>query len=285
MLQRSEVMSRDAVDSQKFHERILGKLEIDLLSKTIPFDIPIKTLVISHNYWPEIRTEKVKIPAILDAAMVRYKKSFEDVSVTRTVDIRPELGHVQFELQLDDGRKMNVKCNPIYATIILQFCQQQKWTLDDLSEAVGVSPVLLKRKMMYWQRRHVLEESEPDIFSIVAEGAFLSEEDLRRMEDEEIESAVRYVAENNQDEQNLQMQLQMFWKYMVTMLNTVQTITIDRLFSMVRMFIIRAQTKKDVTIDHLRQFLDTKVRARELVYSNNRYSLPKKESKEKESAI
>ena len=132
--------------------------------------------------------------------------------------------------------------------------------------------------MTYWQRRNVIEECETEEYSIVAEGAFLSDDDLARMEDEELESAVRYVAESNQDEQNLQMQLAMFWRYMTVMLNSVQTITIDRLFAMVRMFVIRGQTKKDVTIDHLRQFLDAKVRSRELLFVNNRYSLPKKDA-------
>ncbi|XP_055327644.1 anaphase-promoting complex subunit 2-like [Paramacrobiotus metropolitanus] len=278
LLQRSDVMSRDAADSQKFHQKILERLELGTSEKRIPLGIPVSALVISHNYWPEIRTEKLRVPTVLESAMLRYKQYFEEISLTRTVDSRPELGHVNFDLILDDGRKMNIKCNPVYAAIILKFVEQPRWPMDDLAEAVGISASLLKRKLNYWQRRNVLEESEPDVFSIVAEGSFLSEEDLRRMEDEEIESAVRYVAENNQDEQNVHIQLQMFWKYMTTVLNNVPTITIDRLFSMIRMFIIRGQTKKDVTIDHLRQYLDAKVRARELVFSNNRYSLPKKEA-------
>ena len=212
--------------------------------------------------------------------MSDYRARFEVASETRTVEIRPELGRVEFDLHLDDGRTMHLKCNPVYAAIILHFAEESKWSLEELADKLGLSASVLKKKLSFWQRRNVLEESEPNVFSVVPEGNFLSTEDLRRMDDEEIESAVRYVAENNQEEQNMQIQLQMFWKYMTTMLNTVQTITIDRLFAMVRMFIIRGPTKKDVTIDHLRSLLDAKVRARELVYANNRYSLPKKEVKE-----
>ncbi|OQV25187.1 Anaphase-promoting complex subunit 2 [Hypsibius exemplaris] len=288
LLQKSEVMSRDAADSQRFHNRILTKMDLTPIDhKTIPLTgldnriIPLKTLIISHNYWPEIRTEKIKAPDNLNHAMTTYRQRFEEASETRTFEIRPELGRVEFDLHLDDGRTMHLKCNPVYIAIILQFAAESRWSLDDLAEKIGLAGPIVKKKLVYWQRRNVLEESEPDVFSVVPEGTFLSQEDLRRMDDEEIESAVRYVAENNQEEQNMQVQLQTCWKYMTTMLCTVQTITIDKLFHIVRMLTLRGQAKKeDVTIDHLRQLLDGKVRARELVYANNRYSLPKKEVKE-----
>ncbi|GAV03513.1 hypothetical protein RvY_13922 [Ramazzottius varieornatus] len=287
LLQKSEVMSRDAIESKQYQRKMLSSKKLDADSKALPLPcgpakrvMPVRTLVISQNYWPEIRAEKMKVPEALQQAMGEYTALFEEVTASRTIDVRPELGHVTFELHLDEGRSMHVRCNPVYVAIILHFTQQSIWPLDQLAQQLGLSAIVLKRKLQYWQRRNVLEECEANVYSVVADGSFLSQEDVRRMDDEEIESAVRYVAEVNPDEQSLQNQLQMFWKYMMNMLITVPTITIERLFSMVRMFIIRGQTKREVTIDHLRHFLDTKVRTRELIFLNNKYSLPKKDAKE-----
>ena len=91
-------------------------------------------------------------------------------------------------------------------------------------------------------------------------------------EDEESESATRTSSDQRDEE------LQVFWSYIVNMLINLESLPLERIFQMLKMFAMvhsQGPSAVECKIDALRAFLDEKVRQHELVFSGGQYKLPK----------
>lgn len=66
---------------------------------------------------------------------------------------------------------------------------------------------------------------------------------------------------------------QVFWSYILGMLTNLGGMTMDRIHSTLRMFALGSNDSVECTRQHLRQFLERKVRNGELVYEDNVYKL------------
>ena len=53
-----------------------------------------------------------------------------------------------------------------------------------------------------------------------------------------------------------------------------ETLPLDRIFQMLRMFAMQGQSSAECDIEELRSFLDDKVRQHELLFSGGQYKLP-----------
>ena len=67
---------------------------------------------------------------------------------------------------------------------------------------------------------------------------------------------------------------QVFWTYIVGMLSNLESLPLERIHSMLRMFAMQG-TSGEITIDELKHFLDKKVKDQSLTYSGGVYRLPK----------
>lgn len=84
---------------------------------------------------------------------------------------------------------------------------------------------------------------------------------------EEAESVTRTSEDQRQEK------LAAFWSYIENMLINLDSLSLDRIFQMLKMFAFQAG---ECDIDELRAFLDTKVRQHALVFSAGQYKLPPK---------
>ena len=66
----------------------------------------------------------------------------------------------------------------------------------------------------------------------------------------------------------------MLWSYIVGMLTNLESLPIDRIHSMLKMFAMQGPSS-DVSIGELKLFLDRKVKEQKLTYSGGVYRLPK----------
>ena len=87
--------------------------------------------------------------------------------------------------------------------------------------------------------------------------------------DEDLESHMKSTLEKREQE------LQMFWSYVVGMLTNLDSLPIDRIHQMLKMFASTGSVITDFNMQELRQFLDRKVQERLLEYHNENYSLAK----------
>ena len=67
----------------------------------------------------------------------------------------------------------------------------------------------------------------------------------------------------------------MFWTYITGMLQNLESLTLERIHSMLRMFAVQGPDAGDFTLQHLKAFLDRRVREQKLVFSSGVYRLPK----------
>jgi anaphase-promoting complex subunit 2 len=165
--------------------------------------------------------------------------------------------------------------SPIHASIIYQFQVKAQWTAEELAHILKISVSTLRRRMVFWQSQGLVKETAADVFTLIEEGP------MRRMSgaigpaesghdlDEESESVTRTSRDQRAEE------LQVFWSFIVNMLINLESLPLDRIFQMLKMFAMQGPSAVECDIEELRSFLDDKVRQHELLFSGGQYKLPK----------
>ena len=87
--------------------------------------------------------------------------------------------------------------------------------------------------------------------------------------DDESESVTRTSQDQRAEE------LGVFWSFIVNMLINLESLPLDRIFQMLKMFAMQGPSAVECDIEELRSFLDEKVRQHELLFSAGQYKLPK----------
>jgi len=123
---------------------------------------------------------------------------------------------------------------------------------------------VLRRKMTFWVSQGLLKETSSDVF-------ILQEERLSTdiVEEEEAESVMASASDQREEE------LQVFWSYIVGMLTNLDSLPIERIHQMLKMFASQGPGAVECGLPELRQFLDRKVREHQLLLSGSFYRLPK----------
>lgn len=69
--------------------------------------------------------------------------------------------------------------------------------------------------------------------------------------------------------------MQLFWAYIQAMLTNLETMTLERIHSMLRMFVATGPVVTEMDVNELQAFLQRKVRDHQLIVSAGVYRLPK----------
>ncbi|KAK2138854.1 hypothetical protein NP493_6979g00000 [Ridgeia piscesae] len=128
----------------------------------------------------------------------------------------------------------------------------------------------LRRKIAFWQSHGLLKEESSDSFLLMEEQPGHGGHDLL-LEDDEAESAMASSKDQKEEE------MQVIWSYVVGMLTNLESLPLDRVHSMLKMFAMQGPGS-ECTIDDLKVFLDRKVKEQVLIYSGGFYRLPKQNS-------
>ena len=110
-----EVMLNDVKCSKRLYSQIIQ----EKLSNQLR--VPLGSLIISAQFWPELKDEAIKVPDSVTEAFDKFRKEYEILNGNRTVNLRPNLGFVELDLELDDGTVKSVKCTTAQATLIQLF--------------------------------------------------------------------------------------------------------------------------------------------------------------------
>lgn len=120
----------------------------------------------------------------------------------------------------------------------------------------------------------LITEKSPDLFVLVdgtdGNKANVATNQVQEMicEDDETESVMASAHDQREGE------LQVFWSYIFGMLTNLDSLPLDRIHQMLKMFASQAPGT-ECSLQELRQFLDTKVRTHQLVLQGGMYKLPK----------
>jgi anaphase-promoting complex subunit 2 len=262
-----EVMLKDVYDSK----RINAHLHSDSNFKLDQQQFPSTAMILSAQFWPPFKEETLELPSVVKEHLQIYTKAFETLKGNRTLNWKPHLGSVNIDIELKD-RKINLTVSPIHATIIWHFQTKNQWTVEELSQLMHVPATVLRRKIAFWQSQGLLREVSTDLFLLVEESAVRSRCPLPPdvvCEDEETESAMASAHDQREEE------LQVFWSYIVGMLTNLDSMTLERIHQMLKMFASQGPTAVECSLQELRHFLDRKVREHKLLFSGGFYRLPK----------
>nr|XP_060613214.1 anaphase-promoting complex subunit 2 [Anolis sagrei ordinatus] len=262
-----EVMLKDMADSRRINANIRDE-EQKLPEEERPlFDLT--ATILSSEFWPPLKEEKLELPEEIKEAMEAYSKKYEKLKAMRTLNWKPHLGLVNLEVELAD-RTLALSVSSVHAAIILHFQSKETWTLEELSEVLKVPAAPLRRKMTLWVQQGVLREDPSGTFTVVEEQQKDRAEKVVLIDsDEEGDSATASQADQKEEE------LQVFWTYIQAMLTNLESLPLERIHSMLKLFVMTGPMVTEPDLQELQGFLQKKVRDQQLIYSGGVYRLPK----------
>ncbi|XP_062263400.1 anaphase-promoting complex subunit 2 [Platichthys flesus] len=265
-----EVMLKDMADSRRINSNI--REEESRLGEEEQPPLSLSSIILSSEFWPPLKEEKLELPPVVCQAMEAYTHRYEKLKAMRTLSWKPHLGSVTLDVELEDRTLTNLTVSPIHAAIILHFQEKSSWTLEELSLKLGAPRELVHRKIALWQQHGVLREEAAGRYYVVETGS--SKEKMERGvmlidSDEERDSNTTTQSEQREEK------LQLFWAYIQAMLTNLDSMTLDRIHSMLRMFVATGPVVTEMDVNELEAFLQRKVREHQLMVSAGVYRLPK----------
>ncbi|XP_072298799.1 anaphase-promoting complex subunit 2 [Eucyclogobius newberryi] len=265
-----EVMLKDIADSRRINGNV--REEESRLNKEEQPSLPLSAIILSSEFWPTLKEEKLELPPVVSQAMEAYTHRYEKLKAMRTLSWKPHLGSVTLDVELEDRTITNLTVSPIHAAIILHFQDKSEWSLEELSAKLGAPRDLVHRKLALWQQQGIVREEAGGRYSVMETGS--SREKLERGvmlidSDEERDSNTTTQSEQREEK------LQLFWAYIQAMLTNLDSMTLERIHSMLRMFVATGPVVTEMDVEELEAFLQRKVREHQLIGSTGVYRLPK----------
>ncbi|XP_064798886.1 LOW QUALITY PROTEIN: anaphase-promoting complex subunit 2 [Oncorhynchus masou masou] len=265
-----EVMLKDVADSRRINTNI--REEESRLAEEEQPPLALSAMILSSEFWPTLKEEKMELPPLASQAMEAYTHRYEKLKAMRTLSWKPHLGLVTLDVELEDRTLTNLTVSPIHAAIILHFQDKSSWTLEELSGVLGVPQEMVRRKLALWQQQGVLKEEAGGRYSVLETGSSRERPERGVMlidSDEEGDSNTTTQSEQREEK------LQLFWAYIQAMLTNLETMTLERIHSMLRMFVATGPIVTEMDVNELQAFLQRKVRDHQLIMSAGIYRLPK----------
>lgn len=159
-IRECEIMIKDMQESLTWHRYINGKL-----ARIDPQAPDLEVKVISHTYWPTLKTDPLTLPPAMQALEDRYEKEFQEIKYLRKLGWLNFQGHVTVQLEFED-RTISEEVTTLQAAVIYQFetddGAEASKSVDELQTALGLEEHdLLRAALTFWVGKLVLRES-PD---------------------------------------------------------------------------------------------------------------------------
>lgn len=144
------------------------------------------------------------------------------------------------------------------------------WHLENLAQEIQVTPTDVRKRLLFWQSHGLIKESSADYYTLIEDFNKNSDHAPTQhdCEDDETESAMASASDQREEE------LQVFWSYIVGMLTNLDSLPLERIHQMLKMFASHGPGV-EFSQEELKNFLQRKVREHALVFSAGVYQLPK----------
>lgn len=143
------------------------------------------------------------------------------------------------------------------------------WQLQQLSQDLQVPPTTVRKRLAFWQAHGLIKETSTDCYMLIEDfDSKNAEAAHHECEDDEHESAMASASDQREEE------LQVFWSYIVGMLTNLDSLPLERIHQMLKMFASHGPGI-EFSQEELKNFLQRKVREHALIFSAGVYQLPK----------
>lgn len=265
LLHNCEVMLKDISDSKRINTHIQSDINY---SGNKSFDI--SSLILSAQYWPTFNKETLELPDEWQEEFRKYTKSYQAYKGNRTLNWRSVTGRMNIEIQLAN-RTLEMAVTPTQAVIVYHFQNKTEWKLEDLSATMKVPPSVLRKRFIFWQTQGLIKETTADVYTLIDETEETSIDKIQShdiLDEDESESAMASASDQREEE------LQVFWSYIVGMLTNLDSLPIERIHQMLKMFASHGPGI-EFSQEELKKFLQRKVREHKLIFTGGVYQLAK----------
>lgn len=267
LLHSCDVMLKDIGDSKRINAHIHADTEYQ--SGKV---FEMSTLIVSSQFWPTFKKELIELPVSVKEQFDKFSKSYEAYKGNRTLFWNTMNGKANIEIEFGD-RKLDLVVTTVQATIILHFQEKPQWQLDQLSQLMKIPPSILRKRISFWQSQGLIKETSDDIFTLASESVDENMEDVQNQnqdicEDDEADSAMASASDQREEE------LQVFWSYIVGMLTNLDSLPLERIHQMLKMFASQGPGV-EFSQQELKNFLQRKVKEQKLVFAAGVYYLSK----------
>lgn len=157
----------------------------------------------------------------------------------------------------------------------LCFVVPDSWHLEHLSQTIQVPQTTVRKRLAFWQAQGLIKEANTDYYVLVenfdnkaGDTEPHTQSHHHDCDDDEAESAMASASDQREEE------LQVFWSYIVGMLTNLDSLPLERIHQMLKMFASHGPGI-EVSQEELKNFLQRKVREHALIFSAGVYQLPK----------
>ena len=172
-LQACEVMLRDILDSRRVDTVIRHDQKLDGQKSTESWP-ELHTRILSHLFWPSLRSESFFIPPEIASIQSRYATGFETLKQSRKLTWLHALGQVTVTLELSD-RTITEEVHTWQASVIHAFqdppdpspTPSTTKTVQQLTQELTMSDALVRNALTFWTGKLVLREAAPDTFQVL----------------------------------------------------------------------------------------------------------------------
>ncbi|OTF69528.1 anaphase-promoting complex subunit 2-like protein [Euroglyphus maynei] len=289
-LHNCEVMLRDLKDSERINQQINGFEEIKMAA------IKMNGLILSEQFWPDNlgftsnEFKNFRLPDQVQQMFDNYKKVFETLKGNRTVNWIQQLGTVKLELEFRNGSH-EYSVRPIQAAIIHLFERKNQWSMADMAQELDVLPSVLRRNLSYWKNIGIIQECD-DLYKIVEDlpppppppCSSMMKQQHQHLNSQEFDMMFFDQDDDDNDdgtindERKNENNLQIFWNFIDNMLKNLHALSLDRIYSMLKMFNMQSPEIENLSMHELREFLDRKVYEKKLIFTNGLYDLNKSDA-------
>lgn len=249
-LQACEVMLRDILDSRRVDTVIRNdqKLNRNPSNQRRP---ELHTRILSHLFWPSLRSETFFIPPEVASMQSRYATGFEALKQSRKLTWLHALGQVIVNLDLTD-RTITEEVQTWQASVIYAFQESSSpphpspsspitKTVPQLMHDLSMSEALVRNALTFWTGKLVLRETAPDAFQVL--------ETLSSSDDADADGVTQAAAAADAaiavapapavlaDEAASKEKMAVFWQYVVAMLTNRGPLPLQQIVAFLGVFV------------------------------------------------
>ncbi|KAJ2496386.1 Anaphase-promoting complex subunit 2 [Coemansia sp. RSA 1972] len=246
-LERCEVMLKDVADSK----RVCQSLR----------DPAYSALVVSRQFWEPVDADTFAVPPRMRALRGQFTRVFEALRPARSLEWRDAQSRIELQVEIN-GRTLDVSARPSQAAALFAFQDTPQLSVSELAQSMECSEEFALSCVKFWQSHGVVRETSPRVFATTDHTSDEHVADTSDL-DNDASDAEDSQAPSRSDA------LHMHFNFIVGMLTNFGPLPLDRIHSMLAMFIPGDQT----TVDELRAFLAQMVREDRLDMAGSTYKL------------
>jgi anaphase-promoting complex subunit 2 len=299
-LQSCEIMLRDLEESGRVTTAIFSELrktaKVAKATSEVRMDADdddevrnhaFDCVIVSDNYWPQLHSGEVLHHPTALALMDSYNDAYHSLKKPRKLHPLPLLGHVDVDLDFDDGSSRSFSVKPIQATLILHLADKGKMNAGELSELTQVEEEEVCSQMAFWVGAHVCVaasvERDVDPLDPFPDASLVTWYTIDEAQSRWAEADARAgdsgdgMASANQDggsavdaEASQRAAVATWGEYTRGMLRSHGAMPLERIHTMLRMMSSAGDVQFDLNLVELKAFLS---RLNDVELVNNTYNL------------